>query len=448
MNSNLNLKDKIISRYKEFEESLNGLAKDKDGNPEKVHCVKLDALKRFEQLGFPEKKSEDWKYTNITPVIQKDYSQKKKDKAVTVTKTAISDFVIPKLKANLLVFINGIFSRKLSNIITSDTTAYIGSFNDAYNIHKELIELHFGKYADYQNNGLTALNTSHARDGGFIYLPKDEIVEEPIHFLFVSDTRLKNILSQPRNLIIAGENSKATIVESYHSLNHNYSFTNAVTEIFANKNSGIEHYKIQDEVETSYNISTTQVNQERDSRYRSVTITWGGSIVRNNLNSVLSGENAECTMFGLYAAKRKQLYDNHTLVDHAVPNCNSNELYKGILNDNSNGVFNGKILVRKDAQKTNAYQSNKNIVLSDNAGINSKPQLEIFADDVKCSHGATTGQLDKEQLFYLRARGIGEAEAQNMLLIAFANDIIENIKPEPLRNKLYDTLIKKLSNES
>jgi Fe-S cluster assembly protein SufD len=448
MDSNLNLKDKIISRYKEFEESLNGLAKNKDGNPEKIHYVKLDALKSFKQLGFPGKKSEDWKYTNITPIIQKDYSQKKKDKAVTVTKTAISDFVIPKLKANLLVFINGIFSRKLSDIITPDTTAYIGSFNDAYNIHKELFELHFGKYADYQNNGLTALNTSHARDGGFIYLPKDKVVEEPIHLLFVSDTRTKNILSQPRNLIIAGENSKATIIESYHSLNHNYSFTNAVTEIFVNKNSEIEHYKIQDEVETSYNISTTQVNQERDSRYRSVTITWGGSIVRNNLNSVLSGENAECTMIGLYTSKGKVLYDNHTLVDHAVPNCNSNELYKGIIDDNSNGVFNGKIMVRKDAQKINAYQSNKNIVLSDKAGINSKPQLEIFADDVKCSHGATTGQLDKEQLFYLRARGIGKAEAQNMLLIAFANDIIENIKLEPLRNKLYDTLIKKLSDES
>jgi len=447
MDSNLNLKYKIISRYKEFEESLNGLAKDKDGNPEKVHCVKLDALKRFEQLGFPEKKSEDWKYTNITPIIQKDYSQKKKDKAVTVTKTAISDFVIPKLKANLLVFINGIFSRKLSDIITSDTTAYIGSFNDAYNIHKELFELHFGKYADYQNNGLTALNTSHARDGGFIYLPKDKVVEEPIHLLFVSDTRTKNILSQPRNLIIAGENSKATIIESYHSLNHNYSFTNAVTEIFANKNSGIEHYKIQDEVETSYNISTTQVNQERDSGYHSVTITWGGSIVRNNLNSEFAGENGECHMLGLYLSKDSELFDNHTLVDHAVPNCYSNELYKGIIDDNSSGVFNGKIMVRKDAQKTNAYQSNKNIVLTKKATINSKPQLEIFADDVKCSHGATTGQLNPEELFYLMSRGIGKTEAENMLLIAFANDIISNIKIEPLKEMLFDTLVKKLNKD-
>ena len=443
----ISLKDKVIKDFKEFENSLNGMAKDEDGKIEKIHKIRLDALQKFEELGFPEKKLEDWKYTNINPIVQKEYSRKYKDISVKVAKKNISEFLIPGLDVNLLVFINGNFSKKLSNITYENNMVFIGSLVEAYSIHKELIDIHFSKYAKYGKEGLTALNTAYAYDGAFIYLPKGKILDKPIHLLFISDSKMVDIMTHPRNLIIAGEDSKATIIESYYSFNHNYSFTNVVNEIVLEKNSDIEHYKIQDESVKSYNVNSTYVNQDRDSRFHSVTITWGGNIVRNNLNVTFSGENSECLLYGLYAVKDNELIDNHTLVDHAIANCRSNELYKGILDDNSTGVFNGKIMVRKDAQKTNAYQSNKNIILSDKAGINSKPQLEIFADDVKCSHGATTGQLDKEELFYLVSRGIGKKEAQNMLLIAFAYDIIENIKIESLKKKLYQTLVKKLSKQ-
>jgi len=428
--NNITLKEKVINNYKEFENSLNGMARDENGKIEKIHSIRLDALKRFEELGFPEKKLEDWKYTNIHPIIEKNYSQKARDIAIKVAKKNISDFLFPGLETNLLVFINGIFSKKLSNIENGNDVLFIGSLSGAYKIHKELIDIHFSKYARYENEGLTALNTAYAYDGAFVYLPKGKILEKPIHIIFISDSKTTDIMSHPRNLIIAGENSKATVIESYHSFNHHFSFSNVVTEIVTEKESEIEHYKIQDESPKSYDINTTYVMQEKDSRFHSVTISWGGDIVRNNLNVILNGENSECLLYGLYAANESELIDNHTFVDHSVPNCRSNELYKGIMDDVSTGVFNGKIIVRVDAQKTNAYQSNK-----------------IFADDVKCSHGATTGQLDKDEIFYLMARGIGKQEAQRMLLIAFANDIIENIKIEAIRKKLYRLLVKKLSRE-
>lgn len=445
MTQGFDLKEKVIKNFKEFENSLNGLAKSKDGNIEKIHSVRIDAIKRFEQIGFPEFRSEEWKYTNIKPIIQKDFSLVPLEPKITGK--SIKQFLIPGLKANTLVFINGKYSEKFSDIITKDENVYIGSFRNGLMSHKTIIEKHFAKYAEYDINGFTALNTAYSIDGAFIYVPEGNVVKEPVHLVFISDKNDSDFMLQPRNLIVAGESSGVTVIESYHSLSNNYSFTNTVTEIHLGKNARVEHYRIQDENNKSYNINTTQVKQEKDSYYNALTITWGGSIVRNNLNSEFAGENGECHMLGLYLSKDSELFDNHTLVDHAVPNCYSNELYKGILDDNSSGVFNGKIMVRKDAQKTNAYQSNKNIVLTKKATINSKPQLEIFADDVKCSHGATTGQLNPEELFYLMSRGIGKTEAENMLLIAFANDIISNIKIEPLKEMLFDTLVKKLNKD-
>ena len=348
------------------------------------------------------------------------------------------------LEANILVFLNGKFHDEYSKIITKDKKVFIGSFREGLSKHKNIIEEHFSKHAKYDRDGFTALNTAYSIDGAFIYVPANSEVKEPVHLIFISDASTGEVLSQPRNLIITGESSSLKIIESYFSSDKNCSFTNTVTEINAGENSQIEHYKIQGENRQSYNINTTQVSQQKDSKYNSLTITWGGSIVRNNHNSEFRGENGECHFFGLFLAKDKELIDNHTLVDHAVPNCLSNEFYKGILDDSSSGVFNGKIMVRKDAQKTNAYQSNKNIVLSGKATINSKPQLEIYADDVKCSHGATTGQLNPEEVFYLLSRGIGRKEAEEMLLIAFANEILENIKIEPLKDAMFNSLINKL----
>jgi Fe-S cluster assembly protein SufD len=442
MTKGFDLKDKVIKYFTEFENSLNGFAKDVNGDTTKIHSIRIDAIKRFEKIGFPEFKTEEWKYTNIRPITEKDFTLAPETSALTSEN--VKKFIIPGLKANILVFINGKYSEKFSKIISKDKDIFIGSLKSGLIQHKNIIEEHFSKYAAYNKDGFTALNTAYSIDGAFVYVPKGKVVTEPMHLIFISDNNSSDVLSQPRNLIICGESSALNIIETYHSLNSNYSFTNVVTEVYSGINSRIEHYKIQDENDKSFNVNTTQVRQEKDSYYNSLTIMWGGSIVRNNLNSVLSGKNGECHFLGLYLSKNNELFDNHTLVDHAVPNCFSNELYKGILDDNSSGVFNGKIMVRKDAQKTNAYQSNKNIILSKKASINSKPQLEIFADDVKCSHGATTGQLNPEELFYLMSRGIGRKEAGNILLIAFANDLIENIKIEPLKEMLFDTLVKKL----
>jgi Fe-S cluster assembly protein SufD len=245
-------------------------------------------------------------------------------------------------------------------------------------------------------------------------------------------------------LYVAEEGAEIKIVEDYYSIGDKHSFTNIVTEIYCGENSKLERYKIQNDNDKAYQVGTTQVMQEKDSRFSDTTISWGGAITRNNLTSVFNGSNTECHFYGLYMLTGKQHVDNHTLADHAMPHCYSNELYKGIIDDKATGVFNGKIMVREDAQKTNAYQSNGNILLSEDATIYSKPQLEIFADDVKCSHGATTGQLNKEELFYLQARGIGKEEARILLLNAFAGDVVDSVKIDKLREKLKDTLSKKL----
>ncbi|MBL7127838.1 MAG: Fe-S cluster assembly protein SufD [Ignavibacteria bacterium] len=292
------------------------------------------------------------------------------------------------------------------------------------------------------------MNTAFACDSIFIYVPDGNKIKDPVIILNISDTKKPNTLLQPRNLIISGKDSSVTLIDLNYTVGNNHSLNNTVTEIFADKNSELNLYKIQSEGDKSFHIGTTQVHQEEYSKFNSATISWGGSITRNNLNSLLNGEGCECNFDGAFVLSGNQHVDNHTLVDHAVPNCQSNEFYKGILGDNSVGVFNGKIIVRKDAQKTNAYQSNKNILLTKTAAMNSKPQLEIFADDVRCSHGATTGQLNEDELFYLRTRGIDKKEARITLLFAFASEIIQKIKVEPLKNILFDMLHNKLKKGS
>ena len=282
-----------------------------------------------------------------------------------------------------------------------------------------------------------ALNTAFTFDGAFIHIPAHTVVEKPIHLLHVSDARNEATVSYPRNLIVAENNSRVKVIESFHTVQSaNHNFINSVTEVVVKENSIVELNKIQNEAAEAFHINHTEASQEKNSTFKINTITLGGGIVRNNLHIVLNGEYCNSQLNGLYLLNGSQLVDNHTLVDHAKPNCYSNELYKGIIDGKAQGVFNGKIFVRKDAQKTNAYQSNKNILLSDDASMNAKPQLEIFADDVKCSHGATTGQLDEDALFYLRSRGIGEENAKALLNVAFAADVIKNISIEALKNNL------------
>ena len=436
---NIDLKIKLLEDFRNIESSLNGESKSD------FHRIRQDAIATFEELGFPVKKLEEWKYTNINPILKQEFKTIIPSTDAKISKEDIKEFMFEEKNTNILVFVNGQFSHNLSHIDTKNDKVYIGSFLEGRVKFGNIIDEHFSKYANYKSQSLTALNTAFAKDGAFIYAAKGTEVNEPVHILYISDSREESYLCQPRNLFVAEEGANIKIAEEYYSLGEKHSFTNVVTEIYCGANSNLERYKIQNEGDNAYNINTTKVMQEKDSRFSDTTVSWGGAITRNNLCALFNGTNTECHFYGLYLLKGKQHVDNHTLADHAMPNCYSNELYKGIIDGNATGVFNGKIMVREDAQKTNAYQSNGNILLSPDATIYSKPQLEIFADDVKCSHGATTGQLNEDEMFYLQARGIGKEEARVLLLNAFAGDVIDSVKIDSLREKLEKTLSEKLA---
>jgi len=436
--SNINdeLKNKLITEFESSFKNLNGEA------GSNFNKLRKDAIEKFRELGFPLKKQEEWKYTNINPVLKHDYSLTYSDSDTTVTMNDIEKLI--HKNTNVLVFINGSFSKSFSKYDEYNSDVIIGNLAEMKNLHSKIFEKHFSNYAKTDNNGLIALNTAFVRDGAFIYIKKGKVIEKPVHLLFVSDSGKTNHLSQPRNLFIAEEGSSVKIIEEYHSFGDKVNYTNSVTEIFCDSNSYVEHYKIQNNEGKTYHTGTTNVKQNGNSHFTNTTISWGGAITRNNLISLFDGTNTDCHFYGLYLLGGNQHVDNQTLADHAMPNCYSNELYKGIINNKATGVFNGKIMVRQDAQKTNAYQSNKNILLSDDATIYSKPQLEIFADDVKCSHGATTGKLNEDEMFYLRSRGIGEDDAKILLLKAFAGDVIDSVKIESLKNALMTKLESKL----
>lgn len=423
------LKEVLLANYQNFESSLGKVS------PVLIDRRK-DAILNFAQLGFPTVKHEEWKYTNLSPALKKEFTFET-DK--TVSANDIKPFLLD-IKANVLVFINGKFSKQLSTIITPESSLVIKPFSEA---DPASLEKYFNKEFTVKD-AFTYLNTAFAKEGAFISVPKGKVVEEPVFLYFISDAREENVFSQPRNIFIAEENSSVKVVESYHSLGNQSGFSNVVTEIVLHTDAHVDYYKIQNDSPQSYHVGTTQVHQEDKSAFTATTITLNGNITRNNLNIVLNSQHSEATMYGLYLLKDNQHIDNHTVVDHAKPNCYSNELYKGILDGRSTGVFNGKIFVKQDAQKTNAFQSNKNILLSKDATMNTKPQLEIYADDVKCSHGATVGQLDEEPLFYLRARGISEEKAKGLLVMAFAQDILDHIKIEPLKEHLISVLSERL----
>lgn len=432
-------KDWYIKNFEKFEASLNGEMESD------IHKIRKDAIRVFDEIDFPTTKNEEWKYTNIAPILNYNFAPAE-SKAKLSTKD-VSKFLIHGLKARLLVLVNGRFSEKHSSsfLDLEKLGVIIGGLESRAKNSPELINKFFAKYAKL-NNGFTALNTAFARDGAFVYIPDEVTVIDPIHIINISGNGEENILSQPRNLIIAGKNSKVTIIESYNSITDKANFTNVVTEVIAGENSNIEMYKIQDENTSSFQISLTQVEQKKHSVFTVYTVTTGGAIVRNDVNSVLDDEGCETHLYGLYLTDGSQHVDNHTLMDHASPHCLSNELYKGVLNGKSRAVFNGKVFVRPDAQKTNAYQSNKNILLSPDATVDTKPQLEIYADDVKCSHGATVGQLDEESLFYLRSRGISKDMARSILIRAFANDIFDEMKNDELHEHLNNMVFEKLNN--
>lgn len=424
----LNIKEWYISNFTEFEKRFNG-SKSKE-----IHQIRKEALNRFSQLEFPTQKDEEWKYTNISPLLKHNFVPS--SEKVSVGREFVKSKLFDEMGHSLIVFVNGHYTEEHTDLHNLPEGVIAGSLSEAIKNNSPLIEKHFTNYAHHQNNIFTALSTAYTDDGAFIYVPDGKIVENPVHILYITSSDDNKIIVQPRNLFIAGKNSQVTIIEHYVSTGESIYFTNAVTEIVADESSVVDHIKLQEESINAFHIAIMEVNQERSSNFSSHLISIGAALTRNDFNSRFNDEGSECTLNGLYMIEGNQLFDAHTLIDHAMPHCNSHEHYKGILNDKSRGVFNGKVIVRPDAQKTNAFQENNNILLSNNALVNTKPQLEIFADDVKCSHGATIGQLDEEARFYLKSRGIGEEASKAILLHAFASDVITSIKTESLRNYL------------
>lgn len=428
-------KNQLLAAFKTNEERMNGESK----TP--FHQLRRAALNQFDLLGFPTIRHEEWKYSNVSGLFKEAFVL---DSTPALTAQDLVSLEIPNLDGNILYFVNGRYQPELSHIVSPADQVQITNFAEAIKNNPELISTHFANYADYQENAFTALNTALASDGVVIHVPDNVTVEQPVILRFITDSREQNVASQPRNLVVVGKNAEVMMAESFRTLGERASFVNVVTEIALAQEARMQYYKVQDESQKAYHIGTTQVYQADNSHFYSATVTLNGNFIRNNLNIVLNGQYAEAFMYGLYMPNGRQHIDNHTLVDHAMPNSFSSELYKGILDDNSTGVFNGKIFVRPDAQKTNAYQSCKNVVLSSGASMNTKPQLEIFADDVKCSHGTTTGQLNDEALFYMRSRGIPKDEARSLLLYAFSQDVLSQIKIQPIREYLERVVTEKL----
>ncbi len=419
------LKNKLLSEFSDFESVLNGKATD----------LRRQAADQFDKLGFPTVKNEEWKYTNISKYLDESWGQSIHKSLSVKTSESIKSSIPSIVDAHKLVFSDGEFSPELSEIKADDLSIVVSSLSEASKTNKDILSQYLGKALSSETNGLVALNTAFGTNGAFIYVSKGATPKYPVHLVFIGGIGDQKYINHIRNLFIVEEGASLELIETWISSGKNEYFNNVVSELFVKESAILNHYRFQEEdIETARQVNFLQVSQQKNTLINNFTVTTGGKLVRNDLQYRLDDINCESHMFGLYIGSGSQHIDNHTLVDHAMPQCFSNEFYKGIMAGQSAGVFNGKIIVRKDAQKTNAYQSNKNILLSDEARINTKPQLEIFANDVKCSHGATTGQLDEEALFYLRSRGIGAAEAKVMLTTAFATDVLENIKSEEIKN--------------
>jgi Fe-S cluster assembly protein SufD len=408
-----------------------------------VHELRTAAVARFAELGFPTTRHEEWKYTAVAPIAKVPFTR------VGHEGPALLSWALEHLSFGLsegarLVFVNGHYSEEFSSLRALPGGVRVGSLAAALTADSEGIKPHLARYARYEDHAFVALNTAFIEDGAFLYVSAGEVVGDPIHLLFISTAPGTASASYPRNLIVAGNNSQVTIVETYVGTEKAVYFTNAVTEIVVGENAVLDHCKLQRESEEAFHIATLQVHQARSSTFASHSIALGGALVRNDVNVVLDGEGSECTLNGLYMATGQQHVDHHTRIDHARPHGLSRQLYKGVLDGKARGVFNGKIVVHPAAPKTDAKQTNKNLLLSGDALIDTKPQLEINNNDVKCTHGSTIGRLDEESIFYLRSRGIGEEMARSLLTYAFASEIVNRIKVEPLRATLENLVVTRL----
>ena len=431
---NMDLKEKLVSSFLAFQNHV-----DID-HP--VHDIRSEAIKNFETKGFPNKKQEAWKYTSLNRLQKVDFSIFPK-KVNALEYRDVKRYFLHEMDTYKIVFIDGVYSSYLSETTHDGVDICLLSAALTKPMYQPIIELYFNKVAS-KDESLTSLNTAFSKEGAYIYIPKNKAPIKPIEIIHFATGTEAALMLQPRNLIIAEENAELQIIERHQSLTSNDVLTNAVTEIFAAKNAMVDYYKVQNDAESASLIDNTYISQKYGSNVNVHTFSFGGNITRNNLNFYQHGQRIDSTLKGVTILSKKQHVDHHTLVHHQEPNCESHQDYKGIYTEDSTGVFNGKIIVDEIAHKTNAFQQNNNILVHDNATINTKPQLEIFADDVKCSHGCTIGQLDEEALFYLKTRGIPKKEAEALLMYAFANNVLESVRIPELKSRINKLIALKL----
>jgi Fe-S cluster assembly protein SufD len=427
-------------RFEQFERG--GGASD----PSWLKALRKDAFARFAALGFPTTRQEDWRYTSVLPIAQGAF-ELASDGASRLSREDVEHCSFPVYACSLFVFVNGRFAPGLSAPRALSGNPTVESLAGVLERAPERAENALARLAAFDDSAFVALNTAFLHDGAFVQVPENLTVEAPIHVVYLSLPGADPTVSYPRTLIQLGRASRATVIEDYVSVGTGPCFTNAVSEVRLEPNAELDLVRLQREGVHSFHVSTVQVEQQRDTRFTGHGLSLGGALVRNNLAARLAGEGTECTLDGLYIAGREELVDNHTLIDHARPHGTSRELYKGILSGGARGVFHGRIVVREGAGKTDARQTNKNLLLSRDAEVDSKPQLEIAADDVKCSHGSTIGQIDQASLFYLQARGIDAASARRLLMRAFASEVTSRIRQEPLRDEVEEILLERLSRE-
>lgn len=431
-------KEQYLTAFEALLEQEQSEGRDQDW----IVSMRTQAIERFRELGFPTMRDEGWRQTNLSPLTSLETNRAPVGQIEDVTQ-AFEQFSLEGLNGPRLVWVNGQFVAGLSRIGVLPPGVVLGSMAQAIEEGEPAARAHLGQHAAYEKNAFTALNTAFWQDGAFLHVPNGAIVEAPIHLLFLTtslarrgDATAPATVAHPRNLLVFGDNAQATVIEHYGGVLGDVYLNNAVTEVVVGSGANVDHYKVQQESEDGFHLATMQVSQEQDANFASLNIAFGARLSRSHANATMGAPGVECTLNGLYLMRGEQQVDNETVMDHAAPHCNSHEVYTGILDGKAKGVFNGKIFVRQIAQKTDAKQTNRNLLLSPDAMIDTKPQLEIFADDVKCTHGATIGQLDEDAIFYLRARGIGHSEARAMLILAFASAVTEQVRVEPLRQML------------
>ncbi len=434
----VSLTEPYLAAFDAFEKGIG------DADPPWLRKLRTTAAGHFQKTGFPTVKDEDWKHTNVAPIVRSPFAFDPAAEPPRIPGDLIEAFTFGVLKCSQLVFVNGRFAPKLSYLRWLPEGVRVGNLHEILHFDPKVLERELGKVATTEKHPFAALNTAFLQDGAFVHGPRGRVVEEPIHLLFVSASQQPAALSYPRNLVVLDDQSQATVIESYVGLDKGSYFTNAVTEIRVGAGAHLEHYKMQRESESALHFSNTAVVQGRGSTVTSSSFNLGGGTVRNDVRTLFLDEGGSLALNGLYLLHDAQHCDNHTFIDHAKPNCTSLELFRGILDAKSRGIFYGKILVRKDAQKTNARQTNKNLLLSQEAFADSTPGLEILADDVKCNHGSTVGQLDENAVFYLRSRGIDEDAARTLLTYAFASEIINQVKVASMRIKLDQLVLSRL----